>query len=64
MALWSPWTGIVDWALVCQNFASEFQKMGGDVFLNFEVINFDEVAESTGSSELMPLRVHSETEVR
>ncbi|XP_001604118.1 L-2-hydroxyglutarate dehydrogenase, mitochondrial isoform X1 [Nasonia vitripennis] len=58
-AIWSPWTGIVDWALVCRHFAEDFQKMGGDVFLDFEVAGFAEAIESKGKNELAPICVYS-----
>ncbi|CAL7934710.1 unnamed protein product [Xylocopa violacea] len=58
-ALWSPWTGIVDWAVVCKHFAEEFKKMGGQVFLNYEVTGFSEMTESTQREELAPISVHS-----
>ncbi|OAD57083.1 L-2-hydroxyglutarate dehydrogenase, mitochondrial [Eufriesea mexicana] len=58
-ALWSPWTGIVNWALVCRHFAQEFQKMGGKIFLNYEVIGFSEMTESKGKGELAPILVQS-----
>jgi len=40
MAIWSPETGIVDWAVVTQSYVSNFEKSKGDVFLNFEVVKF------------------------
>ncbi|XP_066598224.1 L-2-hydroxyglutarate dehydrogenase, mitochondrial [Prorops nasuta] len=58
-AVWSPWTGIVDWALVCRHFAHDFVKMGGQIYLNFEVIGFAEGIESTGINELPPILVQS-----
>ncbi|XP_031845375.1 L-2-hydroxyglutarate dehydrogenase isoform X2 [Nomia melanderi] len=58
-ALWSPWTGIVDWAVVCKRFAEDFQKMGGQIFLNFEVTGFAEMAESHDENELVPISVQS-----
>ncbi|XP_033327108.1 L-2-hydroxyglutarate dehydrogenase [Megalopta genalis] len=58
-ALWSPWTGIVDWAVVCKSFADEFQKMGGQIFLNYEVTGFAEMSESHGNQELVPISVQS-----
>ncbi|XP_012221153.1 L-2-hydroxyglutarate dehydrogenase, mitochondrial isoform X1 [Linepithema humile] len=58
-ALWSPWTGIVDWAVVCKAFAEDFQKMGGEIFLNFEVIGFTEMTESKGQSQLAPILIQS-----
>lgn len=58
-ALWSPWTGIVDWAVVCKAFAENFKKMGGEIFLNFEVVGFAEMTESKGKSQLAPISVQS-----
>lgn len=58
-AIWSPWTGIVDWGLVCRHFADEFKKMGGEVFLNFEVTGFAECAESKGSNGHAPISIMS-----
>jgi len=40
-ALWSPWTGIVDWGLVTQHFGQNFRDRGGDVHLNSEVLGFE-----------------------
>ncbi|XP_057326029.1 L-2-hydroxyglutarate dehydrogenase, mitochondrial isoform X1 [Microplitis mediator] len=59
-ALWSPWTGIVDWGDVCRYFASQFEKMGGKVILNYEVKGFAETAESKKDEELVPISVLSE----
>lgn len=61
--MWSPWTGIVDWALVCRHFAQEFQKMGGKIFLNYEVIGFSEMTESKEKGELAPILVQSKDRV-
>ncbi|XP_024946184.1 L-2-hydroxyglutarate dehydrogenase, mitochondrial isoform X2 [Cephus cinctus] len=58
-AIWSPWTGIVDWGLVCNHFAEDFKKMGGEIHLNFEVTGFSELAESKGKGELVPISVQS-----
>ncbi|XP_055838171.1 L-2-hydroxyglutarate dehydrogenase, mitochondrial [Episyrphus balteatus] len=41
-ALWSPQTGIVDWALVTEYYATDFKQAGGKVFLNFKVNKFNE----------------------
>lgn len=41
-ALWSPHTGIVDWALVTKSFGADFQRMGGTVLTHFEVDSFQE----------------------
>lgn len=60
-AIWSPWTGIVDWAVVCKAFAEDFKKMGGEIFLNFEVIGFTEMTESKGKNQLAPISVQSKT---
>ncbi|XP_014599044.1 PREDICTED: L-2-hydroxyglutarate dehydrogenase, mitochondrial [Polistes canadensis] len=58
-AIWSPWTGIVDWALVCKHFAADFQKMGGEIFLNYEVTGFAEMVESQTGGQLAPIVVQS-----
>lgn len=39
-AIHSPHTGIVDWALVTEYYAKDFQTAGGEIFLNFEVNKF------------------------
>lgn len=36
-ALWSPHTGIVDWALVTQYYGQDFKQAGGDIYLDFNV---------------------------
>lgn len=54
-AIWSPHTGIVDWAQVTQYFAKDFKKAGGDIFLDFEVNKFTESKD--GSSEF-PVSIH------
>lgn len=36
-ALWSPNTGIVDWAVVTKSYGDDFKKGGGSIHLNFEV---------------------------
>ncbi|XP_053689306.1 L-2-hydroxyglutarate dehydrogenase, mitochondrial isoform X1 [Sabethes cyaneus] len=45
-AIWSPHTGIVDWALVTQYYAKDFKNAGGDVYLNFEVSKFEETEDA------------------
>lgn len=35
--LWSPETGIVDYACVTHSLARDFEEMGGDIFLDYEV---------------------------
>lgn len=54
----------MDWAVVCKSFAEDFRKMGGEIFLNFEVSGFAEMAESKGKSQLAPISVQSKTRVR
>ncbi|KAK0170648.1 hypothetical protein PV328_008475 [Microctonus aethiopoides] len=58
-ALWSPWTGIVDWGSVCRHFAAEFKKMGGRIILNYEVTG---IKESNLKEELGPVSVTSRTD--
>ncbi|XP_043677904.1 L-2-hydroxyglutarate dehydrogenase, mitochondrial isoform X1 [Vespula pensylvanica] len=58
-AIWSPWTGIVNWAEVCYHFAEDFQKMGGQIFLNYEVSGFSEMLESHNEGLLTPIIVQS-----
>ena len=41
-ALWSPHTGIVDWALVTEYYSKDFNQSGGHIFLNFKVTKFTE----------------------
>lgn len=41
-AIWSPQTGIVDWARVTESYGNDFKFAGGDVFLNFQVKQFKE----------------------
>ncbi|OWR41072.1 L-2-hydroxyglutarate dehydrogenase [Danaus plexippus plexippus] len=41
-AIWSPHTGIVDWGVVTKSYVSDFEKCGGDSYLNFELNRFFE----------------------
>lgn len=41
-ALWSPHTGIVDFALVTEHYASDIREMGGKIFLEYAVDKFSE----------------------
>ncbi|XP_063702087.1 L-2-hydroxyglutarate dehydrogenase, mitochondrial [Culicoides brevitarsis] len=41
-AIWSPETGIVDWAQVCRSYGKDFTNSGGDIHLNFEAQKFVE----------------------
>lgn len=43
-ALWSPQTGIVDWALVTEHYGKDFTESGGNIYLNFEAQQFNETA--------------------
>lgn len=45
-ALWSPHTGIVDWGLVTQYYGKDFEALGGQVHLNFQVDGFKVAPES------------------
>lgn len=48
-ALWSPHTGIVDWGLVTQYYGKDFEALGGQVHLNFQVDGFKVAPESQQS---------------
>lgn len=41
-ALWSPHTGIVDYATVTQFYAQDIRQAGGDILLEYEVTKFSE----------------------
>lgn len=41
-AIWSPHTGIVDYAVVTQHYGRDFTQGGGQIFLNFAVQKFYE----------------------
>lgn len=41
-AIWSPETGIVDWARVCRSYGTDFTQAGGKIFLNFKAQKFVE----------------------
>ncbi|XP_059471802.1 L-2-hydroxyglutarate dehydrogenase, mitochondrial [Neocloeon triangulifer] len=58
-AVWSPNTGIVDWGLVTQYYAKDFEALGGQIFKNFPVSGFEEIAESNkqGSDNKHCIRV-------
>ncbi|KAJ9584331.1 hypothetical protein L9F63_021331, partial [Diploptera punctata] len=60
--LWSPHTGIVDYGEVTKSYGEEFTEKGGKVYLDFEVIGFREVKESspssTGEGNKYPVQVH------
>lgn len=46
-AIWSPQTGIVDWALVTAFYGRDFQAAGGDIALGFEAKSFSETISPT-----------------
>ena len=37
MAIYSPNTGIVDWAMVARSYGDDFVQQGGQVFTGFQV---------------------------
>jgi len=45
-AVWSPNTGIVDWALVTEHYGKDFQQLGGNIKTDFPVTGFQEAKES------------------
>ncbi|ODN00187.1 L-2-hydroxyglutarate dehydrogenase, mitochondrial [Orchesella cincta] len=45
MAIWSPETGIVDWAQVTRSYGENFAKLGGDIHSKFQVVKFQKSAE-------------------
>lgn len=46
-AIWSPQTGIVDWALVTAFYGRDFEAAGGDIILGFEAKSFSETTSPT-----------------
>jgi len=42
-AIWSPHTGIVDWARVARHYGTVFQERGGSIHTNFEATDFSAV---------------------
>lgn len=52
-AIWSPQTGIVDWALVTNFYGRDFTAAGGEILLDFPVRRFIE----SGDSEY-PIRIN------
>lgn len=46
-ALWSPHTGIVDFALVTEHYASDIREKGGKIFLEYNVDEFSETKDNT-----------------
>ncbi|VDK17933.1 unnamed protein product [Anisakis simplex] len=60
-AIWSPYTGIVDWALVTRSFAGDFEKRGGTVYTGYPLEKFSIAGESPkqGTPNDYPLVIHS-----
>ncbi|KAK6640186.1 hypothetical protein RUM44_011872 [Polyplax serrata] len=54
-AIHSPHTGIVDWALVTQHYGNDFQKMGGEILLNFNVTGFREATTNDSRGTAYPV---------
>ncbi|XP_063726571.1 L-2-hydroxyglutarate dehydrogenase, mitochondrial-like [Symsagittifera roscoffensis] len=55
-AIYSPYTAIVDWKVVTESFRQSFLKMGGEMMLNFELI---ELRQSPQSSQIFPIVLKS-----
>uniref|UniRef100_A0A914HH66 L-2-hydroxyglutarate dehydrogenase, mitochondrial n=1 Tax=Globodera rostochiensis TaxID=31243 RepID=A0A914HH66_GLORO len=53
-AIWSPYTGIVDWSVVTRKFAEDFQRTGGTVFCGWP---FERICQSDDPD--YPLRLIS-----
>lgn len=45
-AIWSPYTGIVDWAVVTQNYAEDFRAAGGEIFCNHPLVSIEQSADT------------------
>nr|CAD7589708.1 unnamed protein product [Timema genevievae] len=62
-AIWSPHTGIVDWALVTEHYGRDFTQGGGNIRLNFKVKSFEDLTkkDADGTTKTFPIRVVSET---
>lgn len=50
MALDSPYTGIVDWRVVCLSYAADFQQSGGAIRTIFTVSDIKPAAQSPAES--------------
>lgn len=65
-AIWSPHTGIVDWGLVTEHYGKNFRDLGGSVYLDFKVTDFQmtgEVGNDGACIEEYPVRVVSDGKV-
>lgn len=54
-AIWSPYTGIVDWKVVTQSYAQDFQERGGTVLTSHPLRNID-----SSPDPAFPIRIGSE----
>ncbi|PNF38667.1 L-2-hydroxyglutarate dehydrogenase, mitochondrial [Cryptotermes secundus] len=65
--LWSPHTGIVDWAEVTRSYGKDFTERGGKIHLHFKVTSFKEAAESSltskGDGNKYSVSVHGKNDV-
>uniref|UniRef100_A0A0P4WQD0 L-2-hydroxyglutarate dehydrogenase, mitochondrial n=1 Tax=Scylla olivacea TaxID=85551 RepID=A0A0P4WQD0_SCYOL len=62
-AIWSPHTGIVDWALVTEHYGKNFRDLGGSIYLDFEVKDFNLVegdGDENSDNTKYPVRVISD----
>ncbi|KAK3877426.1 hypothetical protein Pcinc_017867 [Petrolisthes cinctipes] len=62
-AIWSPHTGIVDWGLVTEHYGKNFRDLGGNVYLDFKVTDFQmigKVDREGKCTEEYPVRVVSD----
>uniref|UniRef100_T1J5V5 L-2-hydroxyglutarate dehydrogenase, mitochondrial n=1 Tax=Strigamia maritima TaxID=126957 RepID=T1J5V5_STRMM len=59
-AIWSPHTGIVDWARVTRSFGNNFQKFGGKIHFNFNVKGFKIAPEGQKGPNKYPVRITSD----
>ncbi|KAG0728764.1 L-2-hydroxyglutarate dehydrogenase, mitochondrial [Chionoecetes opilio] len=62
-AIWSPHTGIVDWALVTEHYGKNFRDLGGSIYLDFEVKDFSLVEDDRNENPAgtnYPVRIISD----
>ncbi|XP_039285650.1 L-2-hydroxyglutarate dehydrogenase, mitochondrial [Nilaparvata lugens] len=50
-AIYSPYTGIINFIDVCRDFACKFKELGGDIHLNFKVVDLQLAPEGDGSTK-------------
>uniref|UniRef100_F1L3J1 L-2-hydroxyglutarate dehydrogenase, mitochondrial n=1 Tax=Ascaris suum TaxID=6253 RepID=F1L3J1_ASCSU len=64
-AIWSPYTGIIDWGLVTRSFAGDFEKRGGTVYTSYPLRKFSFAGESTkqGTPNDYPLVICSDPDL-